>query len=565
MLDGQLITYKINTMKNLKYIFFSFLLLGLWSCNEVEDVLEDNGVSTPEDLPALSIEGTGLDFSNYIAVGPSFTAGQSDGSLFLASQNNSWPNIMSKEFAKAGGGEFKQPTMDDNFGSLALGGTRITDLDPRLVFNGSGPAPLESVIGPVTVQTDILNPPTGPFNNLGVPGARSFHFVANGYGDIANVAAGLANPYATRLTGSTPNASIIELAAAQNPSFFTLSLFGGNDVLGYATGGADQTTDAITPITTFETALNGALTALTANGAKGVVSGTPHVTDLPYFTAVPYNPLDPSNPDLAAQIPLLNQIYGAINGVYTYLEATTPGLDLSERVIVFETDEANPLVIKDEALTDLSAQITGVLSANPAFPAFIAQFGLPAAAAPLVAGLLGSTYGQSRPATENDLVVLPAASEISEVDDDNAAFLMSQGISETLADQLSAVGVTLPMVDKWIVTETEVAEIIAATDAMNASVEAAADSFGIAYVDLQSILAQASSTGIMFDDYQMNTSLVFGGLVSLDGVHLTARGYAYMANSFLDAIDMYYGSNFVASGSLAKAGDYPTNYSPLLQ
>ncbi|MDG1778078.1 MAG: G-D-S-L family lipolytic protein [Flavobacteriaceae bacterium] len=552
-------------MKNLKYIFFSFLLIGLYSCNEVEDVLEDNGASIeePEMLPALSIEGTGLDFSNYIAVGPSFSAGVSDGTVFLASQNNSWPNIMSMEFSKVGGGEFKQPTMDDNFGGLALGGTRI--VGPRLVFGGAGPVPLESVVGPVTVQTDVLNPPTGPFNNLGVPGARSFHFVTNGYGNVANLNNNTANPYATRLTGATPNASIIELAASQNPSFFTLSLFGGNDVLGYATGGADQTTDAITLITTFETALNGALTALTANDAKGVVSGTPHVTDLPYFTTVPHNPLDPTNPDLAAQIPLLNQIYGAINGVYTYLEATTPGLDLSERNIVFVTDASNPLVIKDEELTDLSAQITGVLAANPDFPAFIAQFGLPAAAAPLVAGLLGSTYGQSRPATENDLVVLPAASEISEVDDDNAAFLMSQGISETLAGQLSAVGVTLPMVDKWVVTETEIEEIILATDAMNDRVEAAADSYGIAYVDLQSILAQASSTGIMFDDYLLDASLVTGGLVSLDGIHLTARGYAYMANSFLEAIDEYYGSNFVASGSLAKADDYPIAYSPLLQ
>lgn len=550
-------------MKNLKYIFFTFLLIGLYSCNEVEDVLENNGVSTPEDLPALSIEGTGLDFSNYIAVGPSFSAGVSDGSVFLASQNNSWPNIMSMEFAKVGGGEFKQPTMDDNYGGLAIGGTRI--VDPRLVFGGSGPVPLESVVGSVTVQTDLLNPPTGPFNNLGVPGARSFHFVASGYGNLANLGAGLANPYATRLTGSTPNASIIELAASQNPSFFTLSLFGGNDVLGYATGGADQAADAITPMTTFEAALNGALTALTANGAEGVVSGTPHVTDLPYFTTVPHNPLDPSNPDLAAQIPLLNQIYGAINGVYTYLEASTPGLDLSDRNIVFVTDAANPLVIKDEELTDLSAQITGVLLANPGFPAFIAQFGLPAAAAPLVAGLLGNTYGQSRPATENDLIVLPAASQISEIDTDNVAFLMSQGLSQTLAGQLSAIGVTLPMVDRWVVTETEVSEIIAATDAMNASVQAAAENFGIAYVDLQSILAQASSTGIMFDDYLMSTSLVFGGLVGLDGVHLTARGYAYMANSFLTAIDGHYGSNFSASGNLAKAGDYPTNYSPLLQ
>ena len=142
---------------------------------------------------------------------------------------------------------------------------------------------------------------------------------------------------------------------------------------------------------------------------------------------------------------------------------------------------------------------------------------------------------------------------------------MSQGISETLAGQLSAVGVTLPMVDKWVVTETEIEEIILATDAMNDRVEAAADSYGIAYVDLQSILAQASSTGIMFDDYLLDASLVTGGLVSLDGIHLTARGYAYMANSFLEAIDEYYGSNFVASGSLAKADDYPIAYSPLLQ
>ena len=89
------------------------------------------------------------------------------------------------------------------------------------------------------------------------------------------------------------------------------------------------------------------------------------------------------------------------------------------------------------------------------------------------------------------------------------------------------------LADKWVVTETELVEIISATDAMNASVEAAAQSFGIAYVDLQAILTQASTAGIVFDDYTLDTKLVTGGLVGLDGVHLTARGYAYMANSFL--------------------------------
>ena len=84
-------------------------------------------------------------------------------------------------------------------------------------------------------------------------------------------------------------------------------------------------------------------------------------------------------------------------------------------------------------------------------------------------------------------------------------------------------------------------------------------------VDFKGVLAEASM-GIVFDDYTMNTSLVTGGLVSLDGVHLTARGYALMANKILAAMDAEFGSNFTsATDGLAKAGDYPTNYSPTLR
>ena len=64
----------------------------------------------------------------------------------------------------------------------------------------------------------------------------------------------------------------------------------------------------------------------------------------------------------------------------------------------------------------------------------------------------------------------------------------------------------------------------------------------------------------MFDDFNMSTQLIFGGLVSLDGVHLTARGYAFMANSFMKAIDTKYLSNFEASGSMLKANDFVVMY-----
>ncbi|MFC0603244.1 G-D-S-L family lipolytic protein [Winogradskyella pulchriflava] len=559
-------------MKKLKYIALSLLTLGMVACeNElVQDIRDRNNTGVDDSsLPELTA-GT-ADFSNYVAVGASFTAGFTDNALFIASQENSFPNIMANMFAKVGGGTFTQPLMNDNFGGLILGGNPVIDpstgnrlFSERLVFGGAGPVPLQALNPSAMSTTDFaLNNPTGPFNNLGIPGAKSFHLVAPGYGNLSNFPAA-ANPYAIRVTGNAPNASILELAMAQNPTFFSLSEIGGNDVLGYATTGGDGS-NPITPTATFDASLNALVGGLTANGAKGVIGNLPNITSLSHFTTVPYNPLDPSNPDFGPLIPTLNSLFGALNGVYAFLESQGAINDAAARSIVFTDTAANAIVIHDENLANISTLITQTLLANPQFPAFLAQFGLPAAAAPQVAGLLGIMYGQSRQATENDLFVLPSSSVIGTVNSDFAAFLESQGLSAALAAQFATEGVTLPLEDKWALLPQEQEEIAIATEAYNASILAVANANGLALVDLNSILEQASSAGIMFDDYNMNTDLVFGGLVSLDGVHLTARGYALMANSFLQAIDATYGSNFEASGNLAKAGDYQTNYSASLQ
>jgi len=106
-----------------------------------------------------------------------------------------------------------------------------------------------------------------------------------------------------------------------------------------------------------------------------------------------------------------------------------------------------------------------------------------------------------------------------------------------------------------------------ATDAYNATIDKIASSNeNLVMVDLNSVLTEAATSGIQFDDYNLTTALVTGGLISLDGVHLTARGYALMANKILEAIDNEFGSNFtLATNGLAKADDFPTNYSPTLQ
>jgi hypothetical protein len=125
-------------------------------------------------------------------------------------------------------------------------------------------------------------------------------------------------------------------------------------------------------------------------------------------------------------------------------------------------------------------------------------------------------------------------------------------------------GVSVPLSDQWVLTANETQSVINATDSYNVVIEGMAASSGLAFVDLKAILQEASTAGITFDDYTLNASLVFGGLVSLDGVHLTARGYAYMANKFLEAIDATYGSNFIAADVVAKADDYVVQYSPEL-
>ena len=544
-------------MKNLKYLYISLGILAFTACNDPEDV-DINPVEMAEELPVLTAGSA--DFSNYVSLGNSLTAGFTDGALFQASQNLSLPNLLSQKFSLAGGGSFIQPLTNDNIGGLALAGTRIQN--PRLVFGGAGPVPLESIIGDVTVTTDIaLNNPSGPFNNLGVPGAKSFHLLAPGYGNIANVQLGLANPYFVRMTGSTPDISVLQMAVSQAPSFFSLWI-GNNDVLGYATTGGDGT-NPITPVSGapgqgFDGSYGALIATLTAGGAQGVVANIPNVTDVPHFTTVPHNPLDPTNPDFGGQIATLNGIFGQLNQVYEFL-------GVPERSIKFSETQASEVVIRDETLTDLSAQIAGVLSASPTFPAFVESFGLPAQAAPLVAGLLGSTYGQTREATAADLFVLPSAAVIGTVNLESVGALMAAGLPQALAGQFSVEGISLPLADKWVLIPSEQEEIAVATAAFNQIIAATASQAGLALVDANTLLNQLANGGITSGQFTLTASLVTGSAFSLDGIHPTARGYALLANEFMKAIDATYGSNFEASGNLLNVGDYPTNYSPALQ
>lgn len=509
----------------IKLSLIALLVLAV-SCSDNEDnilatpfIPEVAAVTPPPTAPITS--GT-ADFSKYVAVGNSLTAGFSDGALFSEGQDKSFPNILSQQFALAGGGAFSQPLTSDDLGGLTLQGNVIQPT--RFIFDVANQAPVRKEGTPTT---EVLSVAAGPHNNMGVPGAKSFHLLANGYGNPAGVQPGLANPYYARMA-SSPTASILEDAAGQGPTFFTLWI-GSNDILSFATSGGagvdhnltgnlDPATyggNDITNAGTFAQVYGGILTTLTLGGAKGVIANLASVTDAPYFTTVPYNavPLD------AATAGAVNLGYLAYNGGIQGALAALAGSGLftaeeaARRTINFAEGQ-NAVVIVDEDLTDLGA-------INPAFAA------LP----------------KLRQATAEDLVVLPASSFIG-----------------TLADPsnpASVNGVGVALADNWVLTPEEQTAIANATTAFNATIEMMAEQFDVGFFDANALLGIVGSGGLNIGGNAIITDdFVSGGAFSLDGVHPSPRGYAAIANAMLDVINAKYGSNIPKVNPVEYTGLY---------
>ena len=504
-------------MKNILKYTFAVIAIGFVSCEpEFDSPVTDSGFYS---------SGT-ANLSNYVSVGNSLTAGYADGALYITGQNNSYPNIMAQQFAFAGGSEFTQPLMNDNIGGLLLGGQQITENRFVLAVGPDGNP------GPVRLQgtptTDITNKLSGSFNNMGVPGAKSFHLVAPGYGNVAGVPIGASNPYFARFA-SSDNATVVGDAVAQSPSFFSLWI-GNNDILSYATSGGsgvDQTGNMdpstyggndITDPNVFASVYSTQVDALTANGAKGVLVNIPEVTSIPYFTTVPTNaiPLD------AATAGALNAQFAAYNtqilpgmvgaGVITPEEAAM-------RMINFSAGQNFPITT-DGDLTNL----TDILQGPP--------FSLPAPTAALL--------GQLRQVNSDDLIVLTASSVLGSTPDPSNP----QGV----------IGVSIPLPDQFVLAKSEQARITAATGAYNATIQALAGAKGLAYVDAKSELAKLANGGIPYDGGILTSQFVTGGAFSLDGVHPTPRGYAYTANMIIRAIN----NTYDATIPMVHIGNYAT-------
>ncbi|HEX8547646.1 MAG TPA: SGNH/GDSL hydrolase family protein [Cytophagaceae bacterium] len=410
----------------------SFLLLN--SCAKKNDPGPDKLDPVPQ--------GASI-FTRYVAVGNSLTSGYTNDALYRQGQENSYPNILAQQMKAVGGGNFVQPIVPDDEGiSLSRTSTPTAKI---VAVNGRDCAGAATIV--LERADKIPDPKTllpirdqGPFNNLGVPGAKVKDLLDPSFGESK------VNPFYFRFATDAGKTTVISQAQALNASFFTLWI-GNNDILGYASEGGEGGAEMITPAAEFEANLKIVLDSLTKNGAKGAIANVPDITNIPRFTRIPIRK----------------------NGNYYLIE--------------------------------------------------------------------DGNGGPSRPIKEGEYIHM--------------------GIPEDSL-KCGTWGTTTPIPRQYVLDDKEVSSLRSTILAYKSIIEKLASQYNIALVDINSKM-EILKTGLTYSGATYSTAYQTGGIFSWDGVHLTARGNAIVANFFIEAINGKYATLI----PLADVSKYPTLDAPV--
>ena len=96
-----------------------------------------------------------------------------------------------------------------------------------------------------------------------------------------------------------------------------------------------------------------------------------------------------------------------------------------------------------------------------------------------------------------------------------------------------------PIPDQYCLTLSEIDVIENAITSYNNILRNIASSKGLAFVDVNAFFSKVKS-GFIYNGVTVNAAFVSGGAYSLDGLNLTARGNALLANEFIKAINSAY-------------------------
>lgn len=367
------------------------------------------------ELKEFKPDAGDADFTIYISLGCSKTAGFANNELYRFGQIVSYPNILSRQMLHAGGGEFRQPLMKDE-----------TGFGNRLVLTYAADCHGDSIIFPAAEgsmpddgNSANIFETEGPFHNFGVPRAKIAHLI-----HPVNAAG---NPFQTffgRFTSSN-DATLLSDAMQTQATFFTLWI-GLSDITEYAqTGGMAH--PMIEPLQ-FDSIFTHIVSQLSAMAGYGVVANIPDILGFPFF-----NHIKPEG--------------------------------------LWVTDTLAP--------------------------------------------------GGKRPVSSAEKVLYRAYDAIN-----------CQGMGQE----------HFPIPENLFLSEQQVSHIKNTTAAFNQIIKTKAAQFNLGFADLNQLYS-VMENGMNFDGISFSSEFISGGFFSLDGINLSRRGNAIVANTFIDVINSSYNSS----------------------
>ncbi|GAB2578188.1 SGNH/GDSL hydrolase family protein [Spirosoma areae] len=300
-----------------------FALIGLTACTN-NDIDPAAGSSETPD------RGT-ADFTKYVAIGNSLTAGFADAGLYRDGQLNAYPSILAGQFKTVGGGDFVQPLFSE---AQAAGSgyrklIRVPSLaDPSSLLTSIGTVAPGAVRGMGPTGSPLYTKFTSANQNLGVPGIQVANVLSANYGSAAG------NPYFERLLADQAPATTYFQYVSDNlngATFYSCWL-GNNDALSYAQSGG---VSPLTPTALFTTNFTAMMNKLAEGGRKGVVIGIPNITTAPLFSTL-------TVPVVVVQLNVLLRPATPITGLYIQTATGTRATQAGDLLIITSvTDYAN--------------------------------------------------------------------------------------------------------------------------------------------------------------------------------------------------------------------------------
>jgi lysophospholipase L1-like esterase len=435
------------------------------------------------ELEAPVKNGTSGDanFSKYVSIGNSITAGYQSGTIYESGQMYAYGNLIAKQV----GVDFQTPYVTDP----GLGGRmEVQSLSPFAIkYNTSTGSLLNSTY-------------PAPYNNLGVPGALTYDVLlaTNSTNCASALFANTPNPYFdVILRNSVLNkGSQLQQALSLNPTFITLWI-GNNDVLGYATSGGTSPA-APTSVAQFNQLFGGIMQGLKQytdqTGANVVVANIPSVSAIPFFTTV--GPALAVNPALKWWLIALSQTASGLPATGLIFGSHEGGTNLGQL----------PYNI---GFADSSSLLTGAVLITLRGQTYAPFLGQPT----------GKFY------KDNNLTV-PLGVDTTKpfgFHPQNPfpdAFVLDR-------DEITTASTTVTAYNATIATLAN------------------SNGYGLVdiFTKFNQFRAADFTGGTTINGLTFRTTYISGGLFSLDGVHPSSQAHGIVANEFIKVINTKYGAN----------------------